>query len=341
MVNWSDPEIIAKQAVAFSQLLLVLLGLYTWEIFNNLGFDYNIIVNWRDFKWPMVVYFVCRYSIWVGVTMLIVANNFINELDCQVFYTITQLFGNIAIGTASGLLMLRGIAIWSRNRYILFGLLFIALGHWAILFLGVISVRSTWDPETSVCVVTGTSTTLLRLIYGYTMAFDLVVLVVSTAGLLRSGGWQGSDLWKLLFRDGIVYFVVAFVGNGIAAVFTILHLNAAMDIMFTVPAAVFSTIVACRAVRRLSEWARQDVYIHSRSRSVQNSSGAANNKREAQRPAVQITMETYTAQREDSFYHVERPGARPARVDLEAPDHSDDEGMTHKSMSQKDLTSPL
>ncbi|CCO27293.1 hypothetical protein BN14_01329 [Rhizoctonia solani AG-1 IB] len=108
MVNWSDPEIIAKQAVAFSQLLLVLLGLYTWEIFNNLGFDYNIIVNWRDFKWPMVVYFVCRYSIWVGVTMLIVANNFINELDCQVFYTITQLFGNIAIGTASGLLMLRG-----------------------------------------------------------------------------------------------------------------------------------------------------------------------------------------------------------------------------------------
>jgi hypothetical protein len=50
------------------------------------------------------------------------------------------------------------------------------------------------------------------------MAFDLVVLVVSTAGLLRSGGWQGSDLWKLLFRDGIVYFVVAFVGNGIAAV---------------------------------------------------------------------------------------------------------------------------
>ncbi|KAF8680528.1 hypothetical protein RHS04_04132 [Rhizoctonia solani] len=348
MVNWSDPEIIGKQAAAFSQLLLVLLGLYTWEVFNSLDFDYSIIANWRDFKWPMVVYFVCRYSIWVGVTMLIVANNFTQELDCQVFYTITQLFGNIAIGTASGLLMLRGsgsirIAIWSRNRYVLFGLLFIALGHWAILFLGVISVRSVWDPRTSVCVVTGTSTTLLRLIYGYTMAFDLTVLVVSTAGLLRSGGWQGSDLWKLLFRDGIVYFVVAFVGNSIAAVFTILHLNAAMDIMFTVPAAVFSTVVACRAVRRLSEWARQDVYIHSRSRSIQNSSGANANKREHQKPAVQITMETYTAQREDDFYHVERPGARSAiaRVDLEAPDHSDDEGTTHKSMSQKDLTSPF
>lgn len=31
--------------------------------------------------------------------------------------------------------------------------------------------------------------------------------------------------------------------------------------MFTVPAATFSTIVACRAVRRLSEWAHQDVYV--------------------------------------------------------------------------------
>lgn len=50
------------------------------------------------------------------------------------------------------------------------------------------------------------------------MAFDLVVLVMSVAGLLRAGGTQGSDLWKLLFRDGIAYFVVAFVGNAVASV---------------------------------------------------------------------------------------------------------------------------
>ncbi|KDN37797.1 hypothetical protein RSAG8_09952, partial [Rhizoctonia solani AG-8 WAC10335] len=338
MVNWTDPQVVGQQAATFAQLLLILLGLYAWEVFNTLDFDYHILVNWREFKWPMAVYFVCRYSMWVGVTMLIVANNLTHQVNCQVFYTIIQMFGNIAIGTASALLMLRGIAIWSRDRYILFGLMFVALGHWTILFLGVISVRSVWNVEAGVCVVTGTSTTLLRLIYGYTMAFDLTVLVVSTAGLLRSGGWQSSDLWKLLFRDGIAYFLVAFVGNAIAAVFTILHLNAAMDIMFTVPAAVFSTIVACRAVRRLSEWARQDVFIHSRSRSIQN---GANIKKEAQRPAIQVTMETYTTQGEDEFYHVEGAAARAAKVDLEAPEHSDDENTIHKSSSQKDWRAPL
>lgn len=338
MVNWSDPVVMGKQAQAFAQILLVMLGVYCWEVLNTLQFDYKILTKWREFKWPMAVYFICRYSILIGVIMLVVANNLTHELNCQVFYTIIQLFGNVTIGTASALLMLRAIAIWSRKNYILFGLLFIALGHWSILFLGVISVRAKWNATANVCVVTGTSTTLLRLIYGYTMAFDFTVLAVSTAGLLRSGGRQGSDLWKLLFRDGIVYFLVAFIGNAVAAVFTILHLNAVMDILFTVPAAVFSTIVACRAVRRLSEWANQDVYIHERSRSVQ---GPGPRKGESQHPGVHITMETYTAQREDTFYNLDRHRVAPTNVDLERNRHSDDDIPSHKIASQQDLTTPL
>lgn len=50
------------------------------------------------------------------------------------------------------------------------------------------------------------------------MAFDLLVLVLSVAGLMRTGHGRGSGLWKLLFRDGIAYFAVAFVGNFIAFV---------------------------------------------------------------------------------------------------------------------------
>ncbi|KAB5593402.1 Transmembrane protein [Ceratobasidium theobromae] len=333
MVNWSDPQVVAKQAQVFAQVLLAMLGLYSWEVLNTMTFDYKLAVNWKEFKWPMAVYVVCRYSMWMGVIMLVVANNLTHELNCQIFYTIIQLFGNVAIGTASALLMLRAIAIWSRKYYILFGLLAVALGHWAILFLGVLSVRAAWNAQVGVCVVTGTSTTLLRLVYGYTMAFDLTVLVVSTFGLLRSGGTQGSGLWKLLFRDGIVYFMVAFVGNAVAAVFTILHLNAAMDIMFTVPAAVFSTIVACRAVRRLSEWAHKDVYVHSHSRTTPAPTGTRNLK-EAQRPGIHITMETYTAQREESFYDVERAQVEPTNVDLRQP-HGSEEDLSVKNSSAR------
>lgn len=50
------------------------------------------------------------------------------------------------------------------------------------------------------------------------MTFDFLVLVLSVAGLMRTGHGRGSGLWKLLFRDGIAYFAVAFVGNFIAFV---------------------------------------------------------------------------------------------------------------------------
>lgn len=48
------------------------------------------------------------------------------------------------------------------------------------------------------------------------MAYDLLVLVLSSYGLVRTSG--RSDLWALLFRDGIVYFMVAFSANTIATV---------------------------------------------------------------------------------------------------------------------------
>lgn len=328
MVNWSDPQLIELQAAAFVKVLLVLLGIYGWEFLETLSFDYKLLVKWRDFKWPSAVYLTCRYSILLALIMLNVATSITYQVDCQALYIIIQLFGNIAIGTASGLLMLRAVAIWSRNRHIIAGLALIALGHWVILFINIVTVRARWEPAVNACVVVGTTNKLLRMVYTYTMGLDFIVLVVSTVGLLRSGGRQGSDLWKLLFHDGIAYFVVAFVGNTIASTFALLHLNPPMDIMFSVPAAVFSCIVACRAVRRLSEWAHQEVYVS------QSRSGSAGRKPEVPRPGVQVEM--FTVQNSDTFYSVERP-VRPTTVDLEANLSVLDDDITsqHGNSSQK------
>ncbi|KAG8694952.1 hypothetical protein FRC09_009488 [Ceratobasidium sp. 395] len=227
MVNWSDPATIMSQATVFAQLLWVLLGIMAWEIISTISFDIRTIRNIRDFKWPLSFYFVCRYSILIALIMLNYVNNVKTEINCQASYTFAQFTGNVTIGTTSNLLMFRTMAIWSRNIWVVGPLVLIALGHWAILLHGVIALRSVWNPTVGVCVVTGTSNIFLRLLYGYTMTFDLLVLVLSIAGLMRTGHGRGSGLWKLLFRDGIAYFTVAFVGNLIAAVFAILHLNPA------------------------------------------------------------------------------------------------------------------
>ncbi|QRV89859.1 hypothetical protein RhiJN_17877 [Ceratobasidium sp. AG-Ba] len=316
MVNWSDPATIMSQANAFGHLLWALLGIMTWEVVTTLGFDFRVIRNIREFKWPLSFYFVCRYSILLALIMLNFVNNVKSEINCQAAYTSVQFLGNVTIGATSNLLMFRSMAIWARNTWVVVPLVLIAMGHWAILLHGVIAVRAQWVAEVGVCVVTGTSTLFLRLLYGYTMAFDLLVLVLSIAGLTRTGHGRGSGLWKLLFRDGIAYFTVAFIGNLIAAVFAILHLNAAMDIMFTVPAAVFSAIVACRAVMRLSDWTGQDVYIHSSARVSSRQTSSGKRTKQASQ-GVHISMDTYTNNNADiTFYHGQTQSGA-STIDLE------------------------
>ena len=55
------------------------------------------------------------------------------------------------------------------------------------------------------------------------MLFDLTVLVLTTIGLLVSA--NRSSLWQLLFRQGIIYFLVAFIVNTLPVIFLVLNLN--------------------------------------------------------------------------------------------------------------------
>lgn len=94
------------------------------------------------------------------------------------------------------------------------------------------------------------------------MSFDFIILCTTSIGLLLSS--SRSSLGQLLFRDGIVYFVVTFSANLVPAVLNLLDLNPVMNVITAVPAATVSTIAATRLVVRLHESART-VYVHSAS----------------------------------------------------------------------------
>lgn len=133
---------------------------------------------------------------------------------------------------------------------------------------------------------------ILCAIFIYAMCFDLIVLLLTTYKLfvLKSKNLTGqSRITQVIFVDGLMFFIVAsvalffftfrqclisfhrlsFLVNLMAVIFIILDLNSLMSVMFTLPAAVFSSvchlsfhivtkltcgqIVACRAVRRLKK----------------------------------------------------------------------------------------
>ncbi|KAF8520116.1 hypothetical protein JB92DRAFT_2709619 [Gautieria morchelliformis] len=216
MTDWTDPATVQRQAVIFSNVIHFVSGLYVWELAVNLAFDWSIVSGKRKFRWPMILYFACRYLMLFALVGVLVALNVTDQVNCQALYTLNQFSGNSAIGLASMLFMLRTVAVWNRSLYVTIPLVIICLGQWAILLHGMTTVVSIWNPERNACVVIDSGTIFLDLIYFYTMSFDLVVLILTSIGLYISPG--RSSLWKLVFKDGVAFFAAAFVSNAFPAV---------------------------------------------------------------------------------------------------------------------------
>ena len=98
------------------------------------------------------------------------------------------------------------IAVWSQSLYIVIPIVLVILGHWSLLLHGLL-ISAAWIPGTG-CVITKTNNNILAATFIYTMAFDFTVLCL-TAYKLMFPGTGRSRLVKLIFGDGLIYFMVA------------------------------------------------------------------------------------------------------------------------------------
>ncbi|KAG6880063.1 hypothetical protein C0992_006875 [Termitomyces sp. T32_za158] len=53
MVNWSDPQEIAKDSEIFAKLIFALFGVYVWELFMTSDFEWSLLSGKRKFRWPL------------------------------------------------------------------------------------------------------------------------------------------------------------------------------------------------------------------------------------------------------------------------------------------------
>ncbi|EKM58096.1 uncharacterized protein PHACADRAFT_88790 [Phanerochaete carnosa HHB-10118-sp] len=257
MPDWNSPAELALEASAFAKLMHALAGLYFWEVATSFSFDWQFITGKKKFHWPLIFYFLGRYLLVFAMIGILTALDVTIEVNCQALYTFNQLVGQATIGLASINLAIRTMILWAQNLYIVVPLVLVILGHWSLILQGkpaptCVLLKAEWVPGQG-CVITKTNNTILAATFIYTMCFDLIVLVL-TAAKLAFPRDQRSQLMNMLFRDGLIYFVIAFLSNLLATTFMELNLSAVMSIIFNVPSAIASTIVACRAVRRLSGW---------------------------------------------------------------------------------------
>ncbi|OJA10150.1 hypothetical protein AZE42_10028 [Rhizopogon vesiculosus] len=166
-----------------------------------------------------------------------------------------KLAGDAAVRLASINLALRTIAIWLHNKRVIVLLVLMVVGHWSLMLRGML-LTAIWVPGVG-CQITNINTTILAAVFIYSMCFDFVVMCLSAYKLVPAQrGTKGTHtkLIGMLFTDGLIYFFTACVANLIATTFMMLKLNTVMSVNFNVPAAVASTIMACRVVRRLADF---------------------------------------------------------------------------------------
>ncbi|KZW03891.1 hypothetical protein EXIGLDRAFT_827838 [Exidia glandulosa HHB12029] len=243
MPNWSSIEEILHDADVFTKLIFVLFGLYVWELCTTFQFDLDVMLGRRPFRWPLSMshfttslecvltsvafYFASRYCMLMALIAVIVVLTITTKIDCQAMISFGQWAGNTAIAASSTCLMFRTIAIWERRRAVMIPLIILSLAQWGLLYHGIVTVKAAWVPALNLCNVAGTSAMFLNVMYFYTMAFDFIVLVLSTTGLLCSQ--SRSTVWHMLFRDGLVFFFSTFSANAVAAVLNVVNLNPVMN----------------------------------------------------------------------------------------------------------------
>ncbi len=70
-------------------------------------------------------------------------------------------------------------------------------------------VKASWVDGQG-CLVTGSNNTILAATFIYPMCFDLIILLLSMYKLVIGVKGGRSQLMTLLFKDGLVYFIIAY-----------------------------------------------------------------------------------------------------------------------------------
>ncbi|KAI0071410.1 hypothetical protein K474DRAFT_629852 [Panus rudis PR-1116 ss-1] len=250
MVDWNSPEEFARELDFFIKMIHVVAGFYFWDYLLSFTFEWSMIFR-HKFKWPMVFYSLNRYSALATIVVMlwIVDASPGRQIDCQIPITILQVFFFMSLILSSINLAIRTLAIWSFNRYVTGFLAILLIGQ--LVIMSFIHIGGQWEPHGIGCAPTEVPNRFIAALHGYPLAFDLVVFILACIKIRIGYIETKSGIAYILFRDGLMYYIVSFLANAVVVTFALLNLNTFMDSMFNIPVGIVVSVAATRAVRNL------------------------------------------------------------------------------------------
>ncbi|KAH9985894.1 hypothetical protein BJV74DRAFT_548942 [Russula compacta] len=291
MVNFEDPVVVEHDMQAVKDLWHTISGIYLWEFVTALDYELDIIRGRRPHRWTIWLYSLTRLACLGCVILIFVGLDVSTPYNCQAWVVSGLSLGYVTIAVSSLLIILRIIAIWNKNRVVVA----ISTGVWVtnvsfiirgeslpFLFLGagipykrgfvsgLLRVRAAWVPGQQSYIVYNIETSKLSIIT--TLITDVALLFIVLVGLFRMRLQDGGPfgIGRLLWTQGVIWFVLTAAAGVPPVVFIILDLNYPFNIMFQPLTMIVMGISAQRLYRGLTEFVSTstDVYdLFSRSHS--------------------------------------------------------------------------
>ncbi|KAF8489241.1 hypothetical protein F5888DRAFT_1808899 [Russula emetica] len=284
MTRFSDPVVVLHDFAVLKYFWHTTNGLYIWEYLTTLDFELDVIRGRRPYRWTIWIYSLTRVSTLTAVILSFVALDTTTPINCQALITFTLIFSNLGLVTASLLIIFRIIAIWNKNRLVVGTAITVWATNVSVIIFGnlnnlkpsrltQIQIRSSWEPVLQGCIVLNTEKNKSSIIV--TLISDIVLLLIVLIGLLRllHDGGGTFALGRLLWKQGVVWLLVATVAEVPPTVFVILNLNASLNGMFQLPAVIAMAIAATRIYRNLVDFAYGSTNIAFDSLSLQKRDG--------------------------------------------------------------------
>ncbi|KAF8487406.1 hypothetical protein DFH94DRAFT_26175 [Russula ochroleuca] len=141
------------------------------------------------------------------------------------------------------------MAIWVTNN--------------ALLLLGTIQLRAKWSPESNACIQSNSNGTKNAIIGS--LFSDVVLLLIMLIGLFplyREGG-GALTLARTLWKQGLIWLLIATVAEVPSTVFLILNLNAPLNRITRDSSMIIVTIAATRLYRSLTNIYSSNISLES------------------------------------------------------------------------------
>ncbi|KAH9990347.1 hypothetical protein BJV77DRAFT_621876 [Russula vinacea] len=147
------------------------------------------------------------------------------------------------------LITIRVIAVWIYNRIVMAATIGMCITNIGFLLYGAVMLRSKWSNVSNACTLE--NPILLRYNMTVTTVTDVAQLIIMLIGLLRSLPKNHRGLLRYVCIQGLIWLIVATIGEIPSAVFINLNLNEPWSTMFQQLAFYTMIICATRMYRAL------------------------------------------------------------------------------------------